>query len=71
MENLTIEQRLQRIESLLKPQKNAFTLDKKRRRKAKKYNKILIILIEKMIEQLLPYAIPFIIHFWDNICNLL
>ena len=71
MENPNLEQRSQRIESLLKPQKNAFTLDIKRKRKAKRFGKILIIFIEKIIEQFLPYAIPFIIHFWDNLCNLL
>lgn len=71
MENLNIEQRSQRIESLLKPQKNAFILDKKRKRKSKKINKIIFILIEKLIQMLLPYIVPFIIHFWDIFCNLL
>jgi len=71
MENPNLEQRLQRIESLLKSQKNAFVLGKKRQRKAKEFSKILIILIEKVIQLLLPYAIPFIIHYWDNLFNLL
>ena len=71
MDNPNLEQRLQRIESLSKPQKNAFVSDKKRKRKSKKIDKIIFILIEKLIEQLLPYAIPFIIHFWNNLCNLL
>ena len=71
MENSNLEQRLQRIESLLKLQKNIIVLDKKRKVKAKKLDKIIIILIEKMIQMLLPYIIPFIIHFWDIIHNLL
>ena len=73
MENPNLEQRLQRqrIESLTKPQKNAFVSDKKHKRKSKKINKIIFILIEKLIQMLLPYSIPFIIHLWNNICNLL
>ena len=72
MDNPNLEQRLQRIESLLALQKNdAFAINKKRKEKAKKINKIVIILIEKVIKLLLPYVIPFIIHVWDNLFNLL
>jgi uncharacterized coiled-coil protein SlyX len=71
MDNPNLEQRVQRLESLLTFQSNAFEINKKRREKAKKLSKIVIILIEKMIQILLPYAIPFIIHFGDNIFNLL
>lgn len=71
MENPNLEQRLQRIESLLKSQKNAFVLDKKRERKLEKVNKIIFIVIEEMIQMLLPYIVPFIIHFWDILYNLL
>ena len=71
MDNPNLEQRLQRIESLSKPQKNAFVSDKKRKRKSKKINRIIFILIEKLIQMLLSYSIPFIIHLWNNICNLL
>ena len=71
MENPNLEQRLQRIESLLKLQKNIIVLDKKRKVKAKKLDKIIIILIEKLIQMLLPYIVPFIIHFWDILYNLL
>lgn len=66
MENPNLEQRLQRIESLLTLQKNAFTINKKRKEKARKIKKIVIILIEKVIQLLLPYIIPFIIHCWEN-----
>ena len=72
MDNPNLEQRLQRIESLLALQKNdAFAINKKCKEKAKKINKIVIILIEKVIKLLLPYVIPFIIHVWDNLFNLL
>ncbi len=71
MENSNLEQRLQRIESLSKSQKNAFVSDKKRKRKSKKITKIIFILIEKMIQMLLPYIVPFVIHFWDILYNLL
>ena len=71
MDNPNLEQRLQRIESLSKPQKNAFVSDKKRKRKSKKVNKIIFIVIEKMIQMLLPYIVPFIIYFWDILYNLL
>ena len=49
MENPNLEQRLQRIESLLKSQKNTIALNKKRRERTKKIDKVSIILIEKMI----------------------
>ena len=71
MENPNLEQRLQRIESLLKSQKNTIALNKKRRERTKKIDKVSIILIEKMIQMLLPCIAPFIIHFWDILYNLL
>ena len=71
MENPNLEQRLQRIESLLKSQKNTIALNKKRRERTKKIDKVSIILIEKMIQMLFPYIAPFIIHFWDILYNLL